>query len=239
MVPTAVLLPTISPAEAAELTFYGSEVIHPTVMDQLIKARIAIRIKNVINPRGAGTIISPDPIGYLDSADSGQLSKLSRPKRPTAITIKRKILILNVHSNKRTLSHGFLADIFSTLHKWKLPVDLISTSEVHVSMALHSDSAVVSRDREDKQSNADKNLQSAVNELRHYGTVDLKDGMAILSLVGREMKNMVGIAGKMFSTLGEHHINIGKSILNTHTLDVYSQYNRSRNDQSRYYFLST
>ena len=190
-------------------------------MEQLIKARIPIHVKNVLNPRGAGTIISPDPVGYLGSADLGHPSKLfrtrsvsllsssHRPKRPTAITIKPNILVVNVHSNKRSLSHGFFAKIFSTLDRWRLSVDLISTSEVHVSMALHSESALVSRDREeDIKWIIDEDLQGAIHELRQYGTVDLIDSMAILSLVGKQMKNMTGIAGKMFSTLGENNINI-------------------------------
>ena len=59
-VPTARLLDSVTPAEAAELTFYGSEVIHPFTMDQVIRASIPIRIKNVMNPRNAGTVIFPD-----------------------------------------------------------------------------------------------------------------------------------------------------------------------------------
>ena len=218
-VPTAKLLSSISPAEAAELTFYGSEVIHPFTMEQVIRARIPIRIKNVMNPRGSGTVIAPDPISEVSSSpghdpklfrnrSASLLSSNQRPKRPTAVTIKHKILVLNVHSNKRSLSHGFFAKIFSTLDKWRLSVDLISTSEVHVSMALHSESALVSGGGEDEKKIVDHDLRGAVEELRQYGTVDIIDGMAILSLVGKQMKNMVGIAGKMFSTLGEHDVNI-------------------------------
>ncbi|MCJ1402411.1 Aspartokinase [Xylographa trunciseda] len=219
-VPTARLLPTISPAEAAELTFYGSEVIHPFTMEQVIRARIPIRIKNVMNPRGSGTVIAPDPIEDVSSTSPGHdpklfrsrsaslLSSTQRPRRPTAVTIKHKILVLNVHSNKRSLSHGFFARIFSTLDKWRLSVDLISTSEVHVSMALHSESALVSGGGEDEKNTVGHDLRGAIEELRQYGTVDIIDGMAILSLVGKQMKNMVGIAGKMFSTLGENDVNI-------------------------------
>ncbi|EHL01683.1 putative aspartokinase [Glarea lozoyensis 74030] len=141
-VPTARLLATITPSEAAELTFYGSEVIHHLTMDQVIHATppIRIRIKNVKNPRGEGTIVLPDP-------------KLS-------------------------------------------PIDLISTSEVHVSMAIHS--ANISAEE----------LRKTTAELELCGEVSVLHDMAILSLVGAEMKNMIGIAGRMFSTLGEHNVNI-------------------------------
>jgi len=219
-VPTARLLPTITPAEAAELTFYGSEVIHPFTMEQVIRAKIPIRIKNVMNPRGNGTVIYPDSPAELDPGAPGHdpklfrtrssslLSQHQRPKRPTAVTIKHSILVINVHSNKRSLSHGFFAKIFSTLDKWRLSVDLISTSEVHVSMALHSESALVSGGGDDEMKIVDADLRGAVDDLKCYGTVDIIDGMAILSLVGKQMKNMVGIAGKMFSTLGENNVNI-------------------------------
>ena len=221
-VPTARLISNISPAEAAELTFYGSEVIHPFTMQQAIEARIPIRIKNVLNSRGSGTLISPEAPGKLESSlvsrhgsrlfrtrSASVLSQNQRPKRPTAVTIKHNIVVINVHSNKRSLSHGFFANIFSTLDKWRLSIDLISTSEVHVSMALHSGSATVIGDNdENAREIKDQNLRGAIEELEGYGTVDIIDGMAILSLVGKQMKNMVGIAGKMFSTLGENNVNI-------------------------------
>lgn len=88
-------------------------------------------------------------------------------------------------------------------------MDLISTSEVHVSMALHFDSPLVAGGGDDEEQEiVHERLRGAVSELMQYGAVDLKDDMAILSLVGRQMKRMVGIAGKMFVTLGENNVNI-------------------------------
>ncbi|KAJ9142712.1 Aspartokinase [Pleurostoma richardsiae] len=208
-VPTARLLSSITPSEAAELTFYGSEVIHHLTMDQVIKATppIPVRIKNVKNPRGEGTIVIPDPV----LAPGQQLKRSTRPpgaapgtesphrktpKRPTAVTIKDKISVINVHSNKRSIAHGFFARVFSILDKYQISVDLISTSEVHVSMAIHLGDADAS------------NFDRAREELEDYGDVSILHDMAILSLVGADMKNMIGIAGKMFSTLGEHNVNI-------------------------------
>jgi aspartate kinase len=201
-VPTARLLSSITPSEAAELTFYGSEVIHHLTMDQVIHANppIPIRIKNVKNPSGVGTIVIPDPV--LAAGHQIQRSVWSdpaarrKPKRPTAVTIKDKISVINVHSNKRSISHGFFARVFSILDKHQISVDLISTSEVHVSMAIHAGNA--------EPGHFDK----ARTELEECGDVSILHDMAILSLVGAEMKNMRGIAGRMFSTLGEHQINL-------------------------------
>lgn len=203
-VPTARLLDQITPEEAAELTYYGSEVIHPFTMEQVIRARIPIRIKNVMNPQGNGTIIYPSdrsrtgvetPV-HPPLAVTKSFLNLSQAKRgATAVTSKSKIVVLNIHSNKTKRSHGFLAQVFTILDRWRLIVDLISTSEVHISMAIHAE-------------NPDGSLLSAVNDLRKYGTVDVTSNLCIVSLVGNNMKQHVGIAGQMFTTLAEAGINL-------------------------------
>jgi aspartate kinase len=196
-VPTARLLSIISPDEAAELTYYGSEVIHPFAMEQVcldfrvlvrftqlypkaIRKRIPIRIKNVDNPRGGGTVIHPDPEGDAPSVQQeiqpfavpepvslstlNDLALLSeeheRLKLPTAVTIKENIVVLNINSNRKSVSHGFLAGIFGTLDQFGVVVDLISTSEVHVSMAI-------------EEGSTKKMLDKLVKELKKTGTVGL------------------------------------------------------------------
>lgn len=167
-VKSARLLPIITPEEASELTYYGSEVIHPFTMEQVIRSHIPIRIKNVENPRGQGTIIFPTESVQKDGtatpphspkvlAENGYFLDLSR-KYPTAVTIKDHVIVLNVHSNRKSVSHGFFAKIFSTLDRYGVIVDLISTSEVHVSMALGED-------------NLDKDLDRVITDLRSVGRV--------------------------------------------------------------------
>lgn len=198
------LLDSVTPEEAAELTYYGSEVIHPFTMEQVIRAKIPIRIKNVQNPKGDGTIIYPDDVAKKGEAtpphppEALSSSFFEKKRRgATAITTKNDIIVLNIHSNKKTLSHGFLAQIFTILDRYKLVVDLISTSEVHVSMALPI-----------PDSDALKSLRLAVEKLKPLGKVDLIKKMAIVSLVGKQMKQYIGIAGTMFSTLAANGINI-------------------------------
>lgn len=219
-VPTARLIPIISPEEAAELTYYGSEVVHPFTMEQVIRRKIPIRIKNVQNPRGGGSVIHPDPdIDAVAGTDSDGLAKgaadivnnlsfkplsllsddplhsMSRQKLPTAVTIKENIVVLNVNSNRKSVSHGFLAGIFGALDRFGVVVDLISTSEVHVSMAIETGMQK-------------KMLDRLVRELQKSGTVTVHRNMAILSLVGKQMRNLVGISGRMFTTLGDGNVNI-------------------------------
>jgi hypothetical protein len=137
-VPTARLVPVITPDEAAELTYYGSEVIHPFTMEQVIRAKIPIRIKNVENPKGSGTIIYPQPDRNETGAAGTPVVAGAKfeSRLPTAITVKDQIVVINIHSNRKTISHGFLARIFGTLDRAGVVVDLISTSEVHLSMAM-------------------------------------------------------------------------------------------------------
>ena len=228
-VPTARLIPAITPEEAAELTYYGSEVIHPFTMEQAIKKSVPIRIKNVENPGGMGTVIFPDREGEPggDHAIDGRVEQPATPghssgastpwgtgsgifssstlptddlankprKLPTAVTIKDDIIVLNVHSNRKTISHGFFARIFAVLDRYGVVVDLISTSEVHVSMAMNG-------------SFKRGQLERIKDELQTVGTVSILRDMVIVSLVGKQMRNMVGVAGKMFTTLAEGNVNI-------------------------------
>ena len=178
-VSTARLIPMISPDEAAELTYYGSEVVHPFTMEQVIRRKIPIRIKNVENPKGGGTVIHPDPelaLGGLNGVvdipkeptspksphdHSLAAANEERKRLPTAVTIKEKIVVLNVNSNRKSVSHGFLARIFGTLDRFGVVVDLISTSEVHVSLAI-------------EDGPGKKVLDQLVAELRKSGTVSYR-----------------------------------------------------------------
>jgi aspartate kinase len=207
-VKTARLLKSVTPDEAAELTYYGSEVIHPFTMEQVINARIPIRIKNVINPNGEGTIIYPDNIGKkgeqtpphppvsLDILPVDYFNKQQKLKIPTAVTAKSDIAVVNIHSNKKTLSHGFLANVFGILDKHKTVVDLISTSEVHVSMAVN----YVKEKR--------KYFLLVIEDLKKFGNVDVTYDLSIVSLVGIHMKQLIGTAGAMFKVLADEQINI-------------------------------
>lgn len=124
------------------------------------------------NPRGLGTVIHPN--SDLDASETGemllpepvsldkleylQMADQGHKKLPTAVTIKERIIVLNVHSNRKSVSHGFLAGIFGTLDRYGVGVDLISTSEVHISMAI-------------EDTHERKVMDRLVNDLEKYGTV--------------------------------------------------------------------
>ena len=190
----AQLLSHISPEETAELTYYGSEVVHPFTMAQVIRASIPIRIKNTFNPDQHGSVIVPADYMTPNASKEGLPIHLLE-KRPTAVTIKEDVVVVNVVSNRKSVSHDFFEKIFSILDQHGIIVDLISTSQVQISMAL---SPVL----------IPKRFEHAMTDLKKYGTVEVFRDLAILSLVGKEMRNMVGTAAKMFSTLALHNVNI-------------------------------
>lgn len=181
-------------------------------MTQVIRERIPIRIKNVMNPKGQGTVIIPDPedvrmvgrpiLSRGRSTVDLVGDHLRPPKRPTAVTIKHSIVVMNVHSNRRTRAHGFLASIFSVLDKHHLSVDLVSSSEVHVSLALHSENDMIVAGENEELRIQDHRLQGCYDDLSEMGSVDIVSDMAIISLVGKQLKNMVFLVCLRLTMLG-------------------------------------
>ncbi|KAL7626858.1 Aspartokinase [Parahypoxylon ruwenzoriense] len=204
-VPSARLLSTVTPEEAAELTYYGSEVIHPLTMDQIRDACIPLRLKNVFKPSGQGTIIypstnpatpdSPASISPISSGTSPQsITPLSsfmlkngyygaqqERRKPTAVTVKDDILLINVICNRNTKSQGFLTQVFDRLERNKIPVDLVATSERHVTLAVQSPSDP-------------STLLRLKDELERFGQVAISPNMSIVTVVGHKMRNMVGVS---------------------------------------------
>jgi aspartate kinase len=179
-VENARVLPSITPEEAAELTYFGSEVLHPFTMEQVIKANIPIRIKNTFKPELPGTIVDPN------------IKDTNFNKSATAVTVKRNITIININSNRMLMAYGFLSKVFSICAKYGIIIDMVSTSEVNISITVE---------------NIEK-LNHAFPELEELGRVTVNKNMAILSLVGKGQKHCVGLAGRMFSVLGNENINI-------------------------------
>ncbi|KAI5863126.1 aspartate kinase [Durotheca rogersii] len=221
-VPSARLLSTVTPEEAAELTYYGSEVIHPLTMDQIRDARIPLRLKNVFKPSGQGTIIYPSsgsltpesptnspPISPISAGSSprstpplssfmlqnGYYGAQQERRRPTAVTVKDDIALLNVICNRNTKSQGFLTQVFDCLERHKIPVDLVATSERHVTLAVQSPSDPGS-------------LLRLKDELERFGQVAISPNMSIVTVVGHKMRNMVGVSNEILSALASAQISI-------------------------------
>ena len=177
-VPNARLIPEISPEEASELTFNGSEIIHFVAMGQAMRAKVPIRVKNVMNPRGSGTLVRPnDSLGYpgnikgiekpVDHAEeASSVPKAQCTKAPTAMTSKRKVVVINVFSEERSFRPSFFASVIGKLHQWQLSVDLVCTSQVQMSMAIQSEVPVMAAKRDKDFDVVSLDLLGAVEHLR-------------------------------------------------------------------------
>lgn len=175
-VPAARVHTEISAVEAVELTFFGSEVIHPFTMEQVISVGIPIRVLNSLKPDSTGTIILPE--GCVDRTE------------PTAVTAKRGIVMLSVTSNRMYDAKGFLASLFKILQDYDLVVDLVSTSEVSVSCTV----------------NDAKKLKKAKAALEKLGVVEIEERKAILAVVGEGLKEHPTSTAKIFGALGSEGI---------------------------------
>jgi aspartate kinase len=182
-VPSARLIPSILSDEAAELTYFGSEVLHPMTMEQVSKANIPIRIKNTFNPAADGTIVVHQADRVADHrANHGVV----------ALTAKKGVTVCLLKSNNMFEAYGFLGAVFGTLKQHGIVVDLISTSEVTVSFSVDQPEL----------------LQLARADLEQFGEVVVLPGRAILSAVGKGISRSAVSAALMFKALAEASIEI-------------------------------
>lgn len=170
------VLKELSAREAVELTFFGSEVIHPHTMEQVTSKNIPIRVLNSLKPESSGTIIKNTLETNL--------------KNPIAITVKKDVVVLSVTSNRMYDARGFLAKLFSYLDQGGLVVDLVSTSEVTVSCTVNDVHA----------------LRKIIPMLETLGDIDIVESCAILSLVGFGLSKDSKAIGLMFDALAKLEI---------------------------------
>jgi len=183
------LLSSVTPMEAAELTYFGSEVLHPFTMNVAISRGIPIRIKNTCEPDLPGTSVYPSGL----TEDDTDLSYGVK-----AVTAKRGINIVTITPSKLCGSAStFLLKVFSILNKHKVVVDLVSISEAQVSIALKSWIL-----------NGESSLTTAMEEMSEFADANIRHDRAILSIIGQGMKNRKGVVACMFKALAEAGVNI-------------------------------
>jgi len=168
----------ISFTEAAELSYFGAKVLHPSTVMPAVEQGIPVHIFNTHNPAGEGTLI------------------VSKPPRTTnaikSIALKRGVTIINVTATRMLMAYGFLRALFEVFERHQTSVDVVTTSEVSVSMTLDS---------------AD-NLEAIERDLRQIGEVGIKRDKAIVCVVGENLKSTPGVAGRLFSAIGDANINM-------------------------------
>ncbi len=188
-VESARVLDYISPQEASELTYFGSEVLHPMTMEQALSVDVPVRIKNTFYPEKKGTVIVVE-----DQIKKYFPSQIQPSKQPvaTAVTAKDPVSVVQLVSNRRLHPARFLAYVLDAFYQESIIIDLISMSESVISCA----TAEYSK------------LPLLVPRLKALGKPYVSHERAIVSLVGRHMKHSIGTAGEMFSALANEGINI-------------------------------
>ena len=138
--------------EAAELAYFGAKILHPTCVQPAKFYGVPVRLKHTMNPHAEGTIIDNNLV-------RGKIKAVAAKDNITAIKIK---------SSRMLLATGFMRKVFETFEAYQTPIDMITTSEVGVSMSIDND----------------KHLTEIVDELKKYGTVTVDSDMCIICVVG-------------------------------------------------------
>ncbi len=176
--PDARPIETLTFEEASELAFYGGKVLHPATIIPAIRKKIPVRVLNTFKPAHPGTIIVSS-------------STEVRPG-PRSIAHNLHNLIVTVSTARMLQGHGFLARIFDIFAKYKIVVDMVSTSEVSVSVTLDDS----------------RNLEPALAELRSFADVTVEREKAIVCVVGEGIRHTPGVAADVFSAVSEAGVNV-------------------------------
>jgi len=174
IVPEARPVPMLSFAEASELAYFGARVLHPKTLLPAMERAIPVRVLNTARPDDPGSLVTP-AAGPADTA-----------WRVKSIACKKGITAVTIASTRMLLAYGFLARVFEVFGRHHVVVDLVTTSEVSISVTV-DDAA---------------RLDEAVAELEAIGDIEVKRGLAMVAVVGEGAPRRVGLAGHVFTLLG-------------------------------------
>lgn len=184
--PHAEPVPYLTFDEAAELAYFGAQVLHPQSMRPAREADIPVRVKNSYNPNAPGTLITR----------ARDMSKAVL----TSIVLKRNVTMLDIASTRMLGQFGFLAKVFSTFEDLGISVDVVATSEVSISLTLDP-SKLWSRELIQQE------LDHVVEELEKIAVVNLLQRRSIISLIGNVQRSSL-ILEKAFHVLRTLGVNV-------------------------------
>jgi aspartate kinase len=188
IVPSARMLPQLSYQEAAEMAIFGAKAMHPRALGPVIKENIPVRIRSVFHPENPGTLITKEPNAKVTEAVK-------------AVAMIKDVAMLNVNGAGMVGAPGSYAKVFDVLGKNSINVMMISTaaSEANISMIIRR--GVLGR--------AVSNLEIALLERGGIvSEVTTEDDVAVIAVMGANMKGTLGVASKIFSTVAKKGINI-------------------------------
>ncbi len=174
--PDALRVKVISFEEAAELAYFGAKVLHPATILPAVKKNIPVSVLNSRNPGCEGTRI---------------ISLAPHCRSPfKSIAVKKKLSIIDVVASRMLMTHGYLSQIFAIFDKHKCPVDMVSTSEVSVSLTVDSNN----------------HLPAIAADLSRLADVKYEGKKALICMVGEDIRGQNGIAAQVFAAI--RHINV-------------------------------
>lgn len=170
--------------EASELAYFGAKVLHPATLVPAVEKNIPVHVYNTRNPNSSGTLIANHLTLSKEAQNSSCVIK--------SIAYKKNIAVLNIVSSRMLLAHGFLFSIFEIFKNNKTSVDVVSTTEVSVSLTVDNV----------------QNLEAIVRDLSAFSQVTVERDRAIVCLVGEQMRKTPGIAGRTFHAIKDININM-------------------------------
>lgn len=155
--------------EAAELAYFGAKILHPTCVQPAKYAGIPVKLLNTMDPTAPGTVIS-------NETEHGKIK---------AVAAKDNITAIKITSSRMLLAYGFLRKVFEIFETYKTSIDMITTSEVGVSVSIDNTS----------------NLNAIVDELKKFGHVQIDHDMCIICVVGDLDSQNIGFESKATEAL--------------------------------------
>ncbi|MGI6323447.1 MAG: aspartate kinase [Bacteroidales bacterium] len=155
--------------EAAELAYFGAKILHPASVIPAKINKIPVRLKNTLEPEDEGTVIT----------------STSKPTDYKAVAAKDGISVIRIRSYRMLMAYGFLRKVFEIFENYKTPIDMITTSEVSVSLTIDNS----------------QNLDQIVKELKELGTVEIETNQTIICVVGDFRTERQGSAPEIFRAL--------------------------------------
>jgi len=155
--------------EAAELAYFGAKILHPASIWPAQQYNIPVKLLNTLQPQLKGTTITQE---------AGSVGV-------KAVAAKDNIIAIRIKSSRMLLAYGFLRKIFEVFEKYRTPIDMITTSEVAVSLTIDND----------------ENLKQILRELEPFGTVETDKNQVIISVVGNQIAQTEAMVKKLFGSI--------------------------------------
>lgn len=171
VVDKTVAIEQLSFDEAAELAYFGAKILHPTCIWPAQQENIPVKLLNTMEPKAPGTVIMKE---------AGTVGV-------KAVAAKDDIIAVKIKSTRMLLAYGFLRKIFEVFEKYKTPIDMVTTSEVAVSVTIDND----------------MHLDEIIAELSNIASVEVERSQTIVSIVGNEIAKTDSILKKLFNSINE------------------------------------